>query len=200
MQVMDDGSVQGTMYGYFEGDSKYRVVWVKSEDNCATWNIISTVASGVPDGDFKKAEGYCEPTVARVADGSLLCVMRVGSYLPLYQSRSADNGLTWSSPVALPGLSATASQSVDPQLLLLHNGVLALTYGRPGDRIAFSNDGSGYQWNCSRVTRSEETTGYTGMVEAKRGKLLLIADQGRSGAKEMAIWGRIIKVDHASKN
>lgn len=194
MQVMKDGSVQGVMYGYFEGDDKYRVVWVKSTDNCATWNIVSTVAYGVPEGDFKKAEGYCEPTFAKTKDGSILCVMRMGSFLPLFQSRSNDNGLTWSKPVELPGLSSDAAQSVDPQLLLMKNGILALTYGRPGDRIALSYDGCGYQWNCSSITREEETTGYTGIVETAPGKLLLIADEGRTGAQQMAIWGSFVHV------
>lgn len=194
MQVMKDGSIQGVMYGHFEGDSKYTVVWVKSRDNGANWNMVSIIASGVPEGDYEKAEGFCEPTFAKTKDGSLLCVMRVSSYRPLYQSRSTDKGLTWSAPVKLPGLPDSAMHSVDPQLLLMDNGILALTYGRPGDRVAFSYDGSGYHWNCSTVTRSEETTGYTGIVETGPGKLLLIADQGRTGAKEMAIWGRFIHV------
>lgn len=194
MQVMNDGSVQGVMYGYLEGDKKYRVLWVKSIDNCATWNVVSTIASGIPEGDFEKAEGYCEPTFVKTKDGSILCVMRIGSFLPLFQSRSKDNGLTWSKPAELPGLSADVAQSVDPQLLLMKNGTLALTYGRPGDRIAFSYDGCGYQWDCSSGTREKKTTGYTGIVETAPGKLLLIADQGRTGAQQMAIWGRFLQI------
>ncbi|HEX5553349.1 MAG TPA: sialidase family protein [Chitinophagaceae bacterium] len=194
MQVMEDGSIQGVMYGYFAGEDKYSVVWVRSNDNCATWNVVSVVASGLPEGNFKNAEGYCEPTFAKTRDGSLLCVMRISSYLPLYQCRSSDNGKNWSRPIPLPGLADTASESVDPQLVLMKNGVLALTYGRPGDRMAFSGDGCGYHWDSSLPTYEKETTGYTTMVEAGPGKLLLISDQGRTGARQIAIWGRFISV------
>lgn len=196
MQVMKDGSIQGLMYGSFEGDKKYSVVWVKSTDDCATWNIVSVVASGVPE-DYPKAQGYCEPTFANVKDGSLLCVMRIGSYLPLFQSRSEDGGLTWSAPVEVPGLSQKDAQSVDPHLLLMKSGILILSYGRPDTRIAICRDGSGYRWDTSVVTYNGVTTGYTGLIEAKRGKLLQIADQGANwskGVKQKAIWGRVISI------
>ena len=132
--------------------------------------------------------------MVKVRDGSLLCVMRISSSLPLYQSRSKDQGKTWSKPAPLPGLSAVAAESVCPELLLLRNGVLALTYGRPYDRIAFSRDGSGYRWDCSTVSYPGETTGYSGIVEVSSGRILQVSDQGRTGAKQMAIWGRYIQV------
>lgn len=198
MQVMPDGSIQGLMYGQFEGDKKYTVVRVKSTDDCKTWDIVSVVASGTPD-EFPQAQGYCEPTFAKVKDGSILCVMRIGSYLPLFQCRSRNGGETWSKPTMLPGLNKIVSQSVDPHLLLMKNGTLALTYGRPGDRIAFSTDGSGYNWDEHCISYSGETTGYTGIVEPEAGKILLIADQGRTGAKQMAIWAGIISLNKKEK-
>jgi len=195
MKVMKDGSVQGVMYGHFEGDQLYSCVWVKSTDNCATWQIVSVIATGKPKGESAKAEGYCEPGFAIARDGSILCVMRIGSYLPLYQSRSLDNGLTWSTPVVLPGLKSKSLQSVCPDLLLMKNGVLALTYGRPGTRMAFSADGCGYNWNYAMETYEGETTGYSGIVEQNPGKLLLVSDQGRTGDKALAIWGSFLDVN-----
>ncbi len=195
MKVMDDGSITGVMYGNYDGDEKYRVLWVKSNDNCATWQIVSTIASGIPVDSFNHAEGYCEPAFTKTRDGSILCVMRIGSYLPLYQSRSYDNGATWSKPVVLPGLVGKSLESVDPDLVLMKNGILALTYGRPRTRIAFSEDGCGYHWDFSMDTYTKETTGYSGIVETGKDSLLLISDQGRTGAKEMAIWGRFIHVN-----
>jgi len=194
MTVTKDGAIEGVMYGHIGKEKKYTTVLVRSTDNCATWNIVSVIAAGVPSDAFQKAEGYCEPTLIKVRDGSLLCVMRIGSYLPLFQSRSLDEGKTWSTPVALPGLSQVAAQSVCPELLLLKNGVLALTYGRPYDRLAFSKDGSGYEWDCSSISYPDETTGYSGIVESSPGEILQVSDQGRTGAKQMAIWGRFIKV------
>lgn len=195
MEVMKDGSMQGLMYGHLGTEKKYTTALVRSTDNCATWHVVSVIAAGVPsDTAFRKAQGYCEPTLARVKDGSLLCVMRIGSYLPLFQTRSTDQGHTWTEPVPLPGLSYSDAESVCPELLLLKSGVLALTYGRPHDRIALSTDGSGKKWDCSTISYSGETTGYSGIVEVGRNKILQISDQGRTGAKEMAIWGRFIKV------
>ncbi len=196
MQVMKDGSIQGPMYGTFQGDKKFSVVWVKSTDNCAKWNIVSVVASGVPE-NFADAQGYCEPAFAKVKDGSLLCVMHIGSYLPLFQSRSKDGGLTWSKPVELPGLDPKEAQSVDPHLLLMRDGTLALSYGRPDTRIALSIDGSGYKWDTSFIIYHGVTSGYTGIVEQSPDRLLQIADQGANwskGVKEKAIWGRGISV------
>ena len=194
MKVMKDGSVQGVMYGHFAGDQLYSCVWVKSTDNCTTWQIVSVIATGKPKGETAKAEGYCEPGFAITRDGSILCVMRIGSYLPLYQSRSLDKGLTWSTPVVLPGLKGKSLQSVCPDLLLMKNGVLALTYGRPGTRMAFSADGCGYNWNYAMETYEGETTGYSGIVEQNPGKLLLVSDQGRTGDKALAIWGSFLDV------
>lgn len=195
MEVLPDGTLQGVMYGHLGQEKKYTSVLVRSRDNCRNWHVVSVIAAGVPpDSACRKAEGYCEPTLARVKDGSLLCVMRVGSYLPLFQSRSLDQGRSWTDPVPLPGLGSAAAESVCPQLLLLKTGVLALSYGRPHDRLALSRDGSGLHWDCSTVSYSGETTGYSGIVEIAPGRVLQVSDQGRTGARQMAIWGRIITV------
>ena len=195
MKVMKNGSIQGLMYGKFDGEELFSSVWVKSTDNCASWDIVSTIATGKPKAyESIKTEGYPEPSFAITRDGSILCVMRIYSYLPLYQSRSFDNGISWTNPIVLPGLTGTALQSVDPQMLLMENGILVLTYGRPGTRIAFSTDGCGYEWNYSTDTYQGETTGYSGIIESKPGRLLLVSDQGRTGKKALAIWGSFIDV------
>ena len=62
-----------------------------------------------------------------------------GRYSPLYLSRSADDGRTWS--VADP----IADRGVWPNACRLDNGVLAVIYGRPGDWLAFSLD-DGHSW------------------------------------------------------
>ena len=59
----------------------------------------------------------------------------------LYMTTSSDSGKTWSDPRPIPG-----ARSVCPRLLLLDNGVLALSFGRlyrpkQGNALMFSADG-----------------------------------------------------------
>ena len=171
---MPDGSIQGLMYGAYAGDSDYRAIWVKSTDGGKNWSVVSTVAISTGDGPTV----YCEPTVARCYDGSLLCVMRTG-YAPLYQCRSTDNGLTWSTPEILPGVSENDAYSADPHLYLMSNGVLVLSYGRPYCKMLFSADGTGETWTDLTITYDkEDTSGYTGICEVAPNRLLLVGDKG----------------------
>jgi hypothetical protein len=192
MMLMQDGSIQGTMYGYYASDTKYRTVWVKSTDGGANWTVVTTVAYDPLIG----TESFCEPSVARCADGSLLCVMRVGSNNPLYQCRSKDNGLTWSTPVTLPGIDTTSTYSVDPDLCLMSNGVLVLSYGRPNCNMLFSPDGNGNKWGNLTFTYTNKTSGYTGVREVAPNKLLLIGDKGPNwlSPESYEIWGKYIDV------
>jgi len=172
MLVMPDGSLQGPMYGMYAGDAKYRVIWVKSVDQGANWSVVSTVAY---NPKYEGWEGFGEPCVVKAADGSLLMVMRVQSFFPLYQCRSTDGGLTWSTPTMLPGVASEDTHSVDPDLTLMTNGTLVLSYGRPKTRMLFSLDGSGYGWG--NLTDTFHTgSGYTGVREVSPDRLLLITE------------------------
>lgn len=173
--LMPDGSIQGTMYGKYATDTKYRVLWVKSTDGGANWSVVTTVAYSTTVGP----EGYCEPVSIRAADGSLLIVMRVGSGTgnPLYHTRSTDNGLTWSTPTTLPGVDAADTYSVDPDLTMMDNGTLVLSFGRPITKLLFSLDGSGYSWGfLTTGTFAATASNYTGVREVAANKLLLISD------------------------
>jgi predicted neuraminidase len=66
------------------GDVKGIVPWTTS-------NIVST-------GEGFKS-GNIEPTISLLRDGTLLMYMRSGSRTCVWQSRSRDGGLTWTSPV-----------------------------------------------------------------------------------------------------
>ncbi|MHB1485550.1 MAG: sialidase family protein [Saccharofermentanales bacterium] len=211
--VTPDGSLQGTMYGKYAGDIMFRVIWVKSIDDGKNWTFVSTVAYD----DSLGVEGYCEPVVARCKDNSLLCIMRIGSFYPLYQCRSTDNGLTWSTPTTLQGIDPCYTQSVDPDLCLMTNGILVLSYGRPNCSLLFSIDGNGELWGnhtiayVSKISEYTDakvatqdnwlldstTSGYTGVREIARNRLLLIGDAGAdwSNPENYIIWGKYIDVD-----
>ncbi len=175
---MADGSIQGTMYGEYTGDKRNRVVWIKSTDGGANWTVVSTVAYSPTIG----SEGYNEPVGIQAADGSLLVIMRTGSAsYPLYQTRSTDGGLTWSDPITLPGVDPAATYSVDPDLTMMANGTLVLSFGRPSTNLLFSLDGSGYSWGfLTTPIFAASTKDYMGVREVAPNKLLIVADLGNS--------------------
>ena len=77
--------------------------------------------------------------MVRTPDGRLLCVMRNQSFHPMYQTHSIDDGATWSPLRLFPDC------GVDPALCTLENGVVVCSYGRPGVKVAFSENG-GDSW------------------------------------------------------
>ncbi|MEA2525658.1 MAG: hypothetical protein QOF73_2885, partial [Thermomicrobiales bacterium] len=183
-----DGSLLATMYGQFEGDIRFRCILIRSLDDGATWDYVSTIAYDPTIGK----EGYGEPVMARVKDGSLLAVMRTGGFDPIYQTRSLDDGRTWDVPANLGIL------SVDPDLCLMSNGVLACSFGRPTVQLMFSLDGSGYEWTAPqtiysgpRVNGKENSTCYTGLRQIADGRLLLVYDSNSPGSPWQATDNQI---------
>lgn len=90
-------------------------------------------------------EGPCEPSIAVLADGRVLLVFRLQSATELWQAYSSDGGRTWSEPAR------SAAWAVWPQLLLLSNGVLALSSGRPGIGLWLSHAGDGEAWEYHNI-------------------------------------------------
>jgi hypothetical protein len=156
-----DGSLLASMYGRFVGDKRYRSILVRSKDGGARWQHFSTMAYD-PDVD---GEGLCEPCVVELAGGDLFCVMRIGSGKPMRAVRSSDGGKTWTPPVEL----APYTASVFPDLVLMSNGVLACSFGRPGCHLMFSLDGKGD----------------TAIREVAPGRLLYVHDVVPAGWKDL---------------
>jgi len=182
---LDNGDLLASMYGRFRGDRKYRSFVVKSTDRGESWSYISTIAYDPNIG----TEGFCEPVMALLPDGEILCVMRTGSGEPLYQTKSSDCGGTWSKPVP------TGVRGVDPDLIVLSNGIVACSYGRlqpkveiepsafldprlsasMGDQIMFSMDG-GATWTGHTTIYAGPSTGYTGIEEIRPGEIIYAFD------------------------
>ncbi len=171
-----DGSLLATLYGHLAGQEKYNCMLVRSRDEGMTWDYVSSIAY---DADIP-GQGFCEPVMARVADGSLLAVMRTGGgyerHYPMYQARSLDNGQNWSAPENL------GVYSVDPDLCLLSNGLLACSFGRPILEFMVSRDGSGYAWGQPTTLFTGSSTCYSGLREIAPGRLLLVFDSNREGS------------------
>ena len=106
-------------------------------------------------------------------DGEILCFRRTGGsggkYTPLYLSRSADDGRTWSTPQPI------ADRGVWPNACRMHNGVLVCTYGRPGNWLAFSLD-DGRTWTGHFCFHTGPTTSYNSVEEIAPDVLLVVMD------------------------
>jgi len=125
------------MYGRFEGDEHDRSTVFRTTDGFKTLHYYSTC--GYWREGVEHHSGLNETDMCRVPDGRLLTVMRNESNCPMYQAHSVDNGATWT-PIRIFG-----DQGVDPALCVLQNGVVVCSYGRPGIKVAFSENG-GDDW------------------------------------------------------
>ena len=150
--VAPDGSLLAVNYtlrrvadGRFQ--EKCPVTILRSTDAGRTWDLWSEIPYDPdPKADAKAAarEGFTEPYLLFMPDGSALCLLRttdgegVG---PMYWTRSTDNGRTWTKPAVFDDLGAW------PQMLTLKNGVTLAVYGRPGLYVRATADPAGRRWD-----------------------------------------------------
>jgi hypothetical protein len=108
-----------------------------------------------------------EPDICWLDNGDIIALARSDTTReprPLLQTSSKDGGKTWSKPRPAPCVEHIIQKDrewytangrlitqcdgalVDPALLKLPNGVIALSYGRPGLHLRFSVDGTGNYW------------------------------------------------------
>lgn len=151
-KVAPDGSLYIAHYrghganpftGVYEGS--YNAYILRSTDNGESWKIQGYIPYKDPDEEKDPLahlkQGFCEPSIEFMPDGSILCLLRTcdvfkGSpeWGPTYLTRSKDGGKTWSKPEYFQDRGAL------PSLLLLKNGVTLAVITRPGIYIYASND------------------------------------------------------------
>ncbi|NRQ37916.1 hypothetical protein HII36_39715 [Nonomuraea sp. NN258] len=179
---LPDGTILVTVYTrYTAAGDRYNSEVYASTDGGRSFTRRGVMARS--DATYT----YDETAIEQTADGSLLAVMRRdgGTYATLHQTRSTDDGLTWSpvSDLRLGGQSCVV-RGVAPRLLLMPNGVLVLSAGRPDNWAAISTDGRGDSWTQQRVTYHNRdgvydahgSSGYTGVVAVGANRLLQIVD------------------------
>ena len=165
MVAMPDGSLLCTYYSNRPGQAKYHSGLLRSTDAGATWEYFGDIAYD-PQAP---GEGYCEPVVARLENGDLLCMLRTGG--PMFQTRSTDGGKTWAEPHVVQ------DHGVCPDLCLMGNGVLVCAYGRPNAGIMFSYDGTGRKWEDAQDLYRGTGSSYTTVREVEPGLLMYFYDQ-----------------------
>lgn len=137
---------------------------VRSTDEGKTWNYVSTIGPGG------------EPAVVRLSDSEQCAVIRGDRNSRMKQMFSHDTGKTWSDPVELE------VGKVLPDLVLMSNGVLACSYGRPASCLMFSRDG-GKTWTSHHVISEKVGFNYTSIREISPGRLLYIHDAPKVNAR-----------------
>ena len=211
----NDGSLLASAYGVFDyrehegypagqgpwNKVAFRNFLLQSRDGGLNWEYYSTIKTWEdlkldPSNPAERPEktwtGPSETSVVRLNDGRLFSVFRTeGAASVTY---SSDDGKTWTKPVDLYAIGGLGPKGgicgVEPRLLLLSNGVLALASGGghndyPGRQlwIAFSLDGKGERWTHHALigdpTKPNHTS-YPDIVEVEPGKLLYVYDEDSS--------------------
>lgn len=153
IHVAPDGRLVATFYCMPQIAGK-RIILVRrflsllmeSLDNGRTWRLKSTIPyrpDQTADTAWDARDGFLEPQIGFLPDGSILCLLRTtdgNGVGPLYVCRSEDGGATWSTPCVFDNL------GVWPQILTLKSDITLAAYGRPGLYLRATADPSGTTW------------------------------------------------------
>ncbi len=189
-----DGTLYMSAYGYYEDDEKYRQIVLVSDDGGVDWSVAGTVAVADPEqADVQAYDGPSEGAIERLADGSLLMVMRTGWHLPMIYSRSTDDGVTWSEPQQIEvGPAGQDLLSVQPTMELLPTGELLLMVGRPGLVMTVSESGLGDDWSVPvGIDYANSENGSFTVLDPTN--VVLAGDRGR--VEPWEVWSRQASID-----
>ena len=189
-----DGTLYMSAYGYYEDDENYRQILLVSHDGGVNWSVAGTVAVADPEqSEVTAYDGPSEGAVERLADGSLLMVMRTGWHLPMISSRSTDDGATWSEPTPIEvGPAGQALESVQPTLERLPTGELLLMAGRPGLVLTVSESGLGDDWSVPvGVDYANSENGSFTVIDPMN--VVVAGDRGR--VEPWEVWSRQVAID-----
>jgi hypothetical protein len=153
---------------YGRGRPYSRSYACESTDGGQTWRYLATLGYAQLG-----SEGYNEGSMRRLPNGDWLAVLRTGNARdfncqdnPIMWTRSRDEGRTWSEPAR------TGVQGAFPSLAVLPDGVVAMSYGRPGAMVIFSTDG-GQTWTDPTCVDATPYSGYTSVASLGLGEALV---------------------------
>lgn len=207
-----DGTICQPAYGRFGDDATHTSVLLVTSDRGMTWSIRSTIAYAPDLLDEPFATGYegqGEPNVVRLDDGSLLAVMRTGSWRPICFTRSDDNGHTWSEVEMLKagaGDHTSIVPGVNPKIRILPNGCLVLMTGRDLVRLYISPDGRGETWlEPAILSDGGFESGNGGLEVLSHNRVVVIGDKRNNNRPKdpdvpYHIWSRVVTVNRRPRN
>ncbi len=186
IRLTSGGTLRATLYAMPHLGHRRRVIRpflttiVHSTDNGRSWHEISVIPyrpDMKADPLWDQRDGFSEPQINEMPDGTLLALMRTddgNGVGPLYAAQSRDNGLTWSTPWVFD------DRGVWPQILTLRCGVTLAAYGRPGLFLRATRDPSGKVWSerISLVEPSDRshpnTCSYCGLMALDDRRALVV--------------------------
>lgn len=152
---LEDGTLLLGAYGNgtINGVAKEYSLVFESTDEGKTFRQRSAVNAG-------SAFSTNELGLGRTSDGRLVAMMRGSENvarppaMPLTQSFSNDNGLTWEAPKPYVPPAGMPNNGIMPKFVLQPNGQLLMSYGRPDNNVVVSLDGTGRTWDKGQVLYS----------------------------------------------
>lgn len=167
---------------------RYSCLAVESRDQGESFSFLAPIC----DEPWIGSKGPYEINVARLNSGSLLAVMRTGldEDSPMVLARSQDGGCSWSKPEQMqyPGAS--------PQLLLLNNGALVLTFGtREHVWLTVSWDGEGVHWEDPIHVYDGYTSGYTNIQTLSDDSFFFVYSESSFGWRQQPGGARIVRIE-----
>jgi hypothetical protein len=168
--VLADGTLIVPAYTVLAGSSRQISIVLQSTDRGRSWSFRSAIPGGATPGTN-------EVGWSRTTDGRLTAALRTtDNPARLVQSFSDDDGRTWTDPVPLLGPDGTQVTGIYPDLVLLPNGTLLLSTGRPDVRVLVSYDGTGRTWHTqSTVFANYPSTGNNGRYDGTSGNTTMEA-------------------------
>ena len=166
---LKDGTVLVGVYGAEREPQGGNSLIIASRDSGHNWEYWGAVARPLYDLG-NDVEGANESALVELANGDILCLIRPGKFSSpcLLQSRSTDGGKTWGPLQVLE-----VNGHVDPQLLLLDNGILVCSFGRPNVNLMFSVKGDGSDWSKPYVFYEGLGDHYTSLWPVSENRFLL---------------------------
>ncbi len=198
MKVLPDRSIVALTYPYYHNSQPVpytSAASYRSIDNGHSWEKLGHILYDEAD---RRRDGFTEPALEALPNGELLGVLRTtdgNGVGPMYSVRSADEGRTWSPPMAF------AETGVLPRLLQLKNGVLVLSSGRPGVDLRFSTD-NGRTWSKAselvplpdRSKIQADSCGYTSLLPLGKDRFLIAYSWFTPPSGRKSIYVREVRV------
>lgn len=178
-----------------EGEMDLMSGVLKSNDG-VHWRAFGYIHAVYPKVTPYSTSGLCEPAVVELKNGELLMLARTGSNF-LYESRSLDNGVTWSKAKRSPLMGHNTPAALW-RLQDRPKEIIAIWDNSPLKRyplsVAISADG-GKTWSAPRNVAISDgpQVSYPNITQAADGEFVAVWQAQRSDGGRDVRWARFTR-------